>query len=87
MVNTQITEPHESTEVLMGTLEDRQHTFQSKLTQALLKLLGHYPELHELDKLRTTGNTSSNEYMRLKCFCRQQIVLARIKVQSEMIHV
>ena len=74
MVNTQITEPHEGTEILKSALEYRQHIFQSKLTQALLKLLGYYPELDELDKLRTTGNTSSNEYMRLKHFFRQQIV-------------
>ena len=86
MVNTQITEPYESTEVLKSALEDRQHTFQSKLMQALFKMLGYYPELDELDKLRTTGKTSSNEYMRLKRFFRQQIVFVRTKSQSKMIH-
>ena len=62
-----------------------EHTFQSKLANALSTSVGSYPELKSLEELKTAGNTNSNEYKTLKQFFRRKLVYLRTGIQKEMI--
>ena len=62
-----------------------EHTFQSKLANALSTSVGSSPELKSLDELKTAGNTNSNECKTLKQFFRRKLVYLRTGIQKEMI--
>ena len=62
-----------------------EHDFQSKIAKAILKSVGHYPELIELDRMKVYGDTQSNTYKALLRFFRGKVLACRTKIQLEMI--
>ena len=68
-----------------STVQETDHTFQTKLAKALNGAVGYSSELQELDQLRTDHNTNSDEYKALKLFFRKKLAQQCTKIQKEML--